>query len=218
MDGHIAPTAEIVPLVTRFTSRRGTQAEFDALYPPGYTGTGGVDLKLYPKVLAQGEMGVCLDTSRVFLGALNGEYIELDSSSDVQQLMVRPATVILPPSSGFARLPHLDSIYSPFLLIKYSITDNIGAEWTAPGVRYTKSGTLRITASNGEYPTAVDTGNEISYDYSKDVYFTVKTDTAKNNIYVYYRHNFPWPLRLSTAVVSWVGFNGEPTEMSDSDT
>ena len=135
MHGHINPSAEVIPLITRFTNRRGTQAEFDSLYPPGYKGVGGVNLKEYPDVLAQGEIGLCTDTARVFLGTLNGEYIELDSAGidKVHQLMIRPLSVILPPSSGFARIPHLDSIYTSMLIIKYSITDNTAPRWTEPG-------------------------------------------------------------------------------------
>ena len=165
MHAHISPTAEIIPLITRFTNRRGTQAEFDSLYPPGYTGVGGVNLKDYPNVLSQGEIGVCLDTARVFLGTLNGEYIELDAGvDDVHQLMLRPLSVILPPSSGFARIPHLDSPYTAMLIIKYSITDNTTETWTDPGLQFTKSGTIRVTTTTGDLPGAFDTGTELSYD------------------------------------------------------
>jgi len=63
--------------VSRIQNRRGTQAQFNALYPPGYTGTGPVNINLYPNILMPGELALCTDTRRVFLGNLSGEYIEL---------------------------------------------------------------------------------------------------------------------------------------------
>lgn len=61
-------------VVSRIQNRRGTQADFDNLYPPGYTGTGGA---IGPDILQPGELALCTDTRRVFIGNINGEYIEL---------------------------------------------------------------------------------------------------------------------------------------------
>lgn len=69
-------------VVSRIQSRRGTQAQFDALYPLGYSGIGGYgslpgfNSTNYPNVLMPGELALCTDTRRVFLGNLNAEYLE----------------------------------------------------------------------------------------------------------------------------------------------
>jgi hypothetical protein len=69
--------------VTRIQNRRGTQDQFDDLYPPGYDGTGGFgsvvgfNITNYPGVLLSGEIALCTDSRRVFLGNINGEYLEL---------------------------------------------------------------------------------------------------------------------------------------------
>lgn len=72
-------------VVTRIQNRRGTQAQFDALYPPGYTGVGGYgsivgfNATNFPDVLLPGEMAFCTDTRNVFLGNVNAEYVQLSA-------------------------------------------------------------------------------------------------------------------------------------------
>lgn len=75
-------------VVTRIQNRRGTQDQFDALYPLYYTGTGGFgsipgfNMSTYPNVLSPGEVALCIDTRKTFLGNINGTYVELASTDD----------------------------------------------------------------------------------------------------------------------------------------
>ena len=70
-------------VVSRIQNRRGTQVQFDALYPVGYTGIGGYgslpgfNVTNFPDVLLPGELAFCTDTRRLFIGNINGEYTEV---------------------------------------------------------------------------------------------------------------------------------------------
>lgn len=69
--------------VTRIQNRRGTYSQFLALYPIGYNGVGGFDSvpgytpTAYPNVLQPGELALCTDNRKMFMGNLNGEYIQV---------------------------------------------------------------------------------------------------------------------------------------------
>jgi len=75
------------PVVSsRIQNRRGTQDQFNGvsgIYPDGYDGVGGYgsqpgfDITNYPNVLQPGEIALCTDTRRTFVGNLNGSYVEL---------------------------------------------------------------------------------------------------------------------------------------------
>jgi hypothetical protein len=72
-------------VVSRIQHRRGLQTQFDELYPLGYVGVGGYNAPAfpdftplnYPNVLLPGEMVLCTDTRRVYMGNINGEYLQL---------------------------------------------------------------------------------------------------------------------------------------------
>lgn len=73
-------------VVSRIQHRRGLQEQFNgtnAIYPKDYNGIGGygssVDFtpEKYPNVLLPGEMVLCTDTRRVYMGNINGEYLQL---------------------------------------------------------------------------------------------------------------------------------------------
>jgi hypothetical protein len=74
-------------VVSRIQNRRGTQAQFDALYPVGYTGIGGYgslpgfNATNFPDVLLPGEVAFCTDTRRFFIGNINAEYTEVGVAS-----------------------------------------------------------------------------------------------------------------------------------------
>jgi hypothetical protein len=74
-------TAPVV--VSRIQNRRGLQTQFDELYPPGYLGVGGYGSIVnftpenFPNVLLPGEIVLCTDTRKVFIGNVNGEYLQL---------------------------------------------------------------------------------------------------------------------------------------------
>lgn len=82
------PTPVPYPVtVTRIQNRRGTYSQFLALYPTGYTGVGGYGSMIgytsatYPNVLQPGELALCTDNRKMFMGNLNGEYIEVGAGS-----------------------------------------------------------------------------------------------------------------------------------------
>jgi len=129
-------------VVSRIQNRRGTQAQFNALYPFGYNGIGGADINLYPNILLQGELALCTDTRRVFIGNINGEYIELQTVLDG----LPPVMVSLPPVAVFTVIPQLTYPATPFFNIAYDITDVGGPDWDAVGTQYSRNGELQITA------------------------------------------------------------------------
>lgn len=82
------PTPVPYPVtVTRIQNRRGTYSQFLALYPVGYNGVGGFNsipgytATTYPNVLQPGELALCTDNRKMFMGNLNGEYIEVGAGS-----------------------------------------------------------------------------------------------------------------------------------------
>ena len=63
-------------VVSRIQNRRGTQAQFDALYPEGQPGFG-------PDILQPGEIALITDPpGKVYIGSLNGTYFEIGVSSN----------------------------------------------------------------------------------------------------------------------------------------
>lgn len=74
-------------VITRIQHRRGLQSQFDGLYPPGYDGIGGFysrpgyNIDAYPDVLVSGELALCTDTCRVFLGNIDGKYTEIAATT-----------------------------------------------------------------------------------------------------------------------------------------
>ena len=141
-------TSQVV--VSRIQNRRGTQAQFNAMYPPGYTGVGGATGS---KILQPGEIALCTDTRRIFIGNLNGEYTEIGvgagGGSDIDvynQLLLAPLTINLPPSGTFIPVPGLSFTPTPFLSLLYSIVDVPGASPNDAGVAFAKNGEMKITA------------------------------------------------------------------------
>lgn len=82
------PTPVPYPVtVTRIQNRRGTYSQFLNLYPVGYSGVGGFNsipgytAAAYPNVLQPGELALCTDNRKMFMGNLNGEYIEVGAGT-----------------------------------------------------------------------------------------------------------------------------------------
>lgn len=137
-------------VVSRIQLRRGTQAQFDALYPPGYDGTGGYDGP--STILQPGEVAVCTDSRRVFMGNLNGEYFEIGSfssngggSGEHGGDMVA-MSVLLPPSNTFVPVPGLSFTPTSLHNIVYTVTDSTSPDPSSTGAAYTRSGTMVVTA------------------------------------------------------------------------
>ena len=92
-------------VVSRIQNRRGFQTDFNNLYPSGQPGTG-------PNVLQPGELALCTDTGRVFMGTvvngINGYYIELTAggggSLPPGALELTPVVVSLPPAATWTSM------------------------------------------------------------------------------------------------------------------
>lgn len=202
-------------VVSRIQNRRGTQAQFDALYPAGYLGVGGYEStdfpdftqQDYPNVLRSGELALCTDTRKMFMGNINGEYIFLSASSDP---IYNALQIVLPPAASFTDIAELAYSATPFLSILYSLTDALGATTGLPalpdavGIDFSRNGELKITAKQYTAPTdatLVDASVEINstlYDISfKAEYLSAST------IQISYTHNFPGDLTLSTNTIIW---------------
>lgn len=199
-------------VVSRIQNRRGTQDQFDALYPPGYAGVGGVDINVYPDILLEGELALCTDTRRIFLGNLNGEYIEVIAAS-ANNLDFSPLVVILPPAGTFTVIPELEYDPTPFFAFLYDVTDSIDPDWNIVGTDFSRNGELKITAIVDYSPpspavTLTDTGTEIygpGY-LGETINFEAGYNSASDKIEIRYTHNFPTNVTFSTSYIRWLPF------------
>lgn len=203
--------------VSRVQHRRGTQDEFDGLYPPGYIGTGLTvsERAAWPNILASGEVGLCTDTRRVFIGGINGQYIEFSSAQVVptptptptieSSLTLLPISVILPPKATYTVIPALSYNLTSFFSFLYSLTDTAGTDWNAVGTSFAKNGVLQVTAVSGSSPTATlnDTGTVIN-STPHDISFIATYNTNTSKIDISYIHDFSTSLLFSTGAVNWV--------------
>lgn len=207
-------------VVSRIQNRRGTQAQFDALYPAGQPGTG-------PNVLQPGEIALCTDTNRIFMGTINvasdkGYYVELATAGSPSSLTFLPQRINLPPSpTAWSPIPALDFAATPFYSILYGLTDAVQSPPGMPapantvGVNFSKNGELKITAIASPTPaTLTDTGTEINTaapvpnpllippTIVPDISFKADYDGA--NIRISYIHNFITNLTFSTSSIYWL--------------
>lgn len=209
-------------VITRIQNRRGTQDQFDALYPPGYAGIGGCDINIWTRILLPGELAECTDTRRVFIGNLNGEYFELGAIDSIPPLILN-----LPPESTFTGIPQLTYVAQPFFKLIYSIVDITGADAFSPGENFTKSGEMQIVSVQNsplppppdtslpmpivlpipQHATLSDNGTEIStYGAGIDINFNAEYSEIDNTVSISYMHNFPSSLTFSTRSIIWSSF------------
>ena len=191
-------------VVSRIQNRRGLQAQFDALYPT-YPGTG-------PNILQPGEIALCTDTRRVFIGNVNGQYVEVGLGASGGGLSFTPIQVLLPPSASFIVVPGLGSM-SPtsFLSIPYDVNDAapISGGPAAPntvGATFSRNGQLTITAINSGVSspipaTLTDNGTEVNAT-TNDISFSVSY-TVEGYLQLLYMHNFSTSLTFSTTSIVW---------------
>jgi hypothetical protein len=195
--------------VSRIQNRRGTQAQFDALYPPGYTGVGPVDINLYPNILMPGELALCTDTRRIFLGNLTGEYVEIASvlgggillAPFVMQLL---PTVVFPAPPIFTPIPALNYLATPFFTLLYDVTDSLNPDWNTVGTTFSRNGEMKITATVNTGPgsvSLVDTSSDVNTTLF-DISFTA--DYNGPNIEISYSHDFPGSLTFSSSTILWL--------------
>ena len=118
----VSPIPTMPVKVSRIQHRRGTQAEFNAMYPPGYTGRGGVEGW---DVLQAGEMALCTDSRRVFMGLPNGEYTEITTKVMFgTDLQLTPLHIQLRPSTVYRTIHELTHDATPYFVLEYSLSDS----------------------------------------------------------------------------------------------
>lgn len=211
-------------IVSRLQNRRGTQSEFDSLYPEGYTGSGGVDINQYPGILLPGELALCTDSRSIYMGNLDGEYIQLQHGIDEIELL--PVASTLYPTDVFTEIPALSFAPTSFFNIDYSITDSDNLNWNTPGVFFAKNGSLQITSvvqtiyslgnsSDASIAVLTDIGTEINQ-LDKSISFIAQVNSTGNRINILYKHNFSTNLILQTATKKWVPFITETPPMASS--
>lgn len=205
----MASPSQAPVVVSRIQNRRGTQTQFLGLYPPGYAGVGGFGsisgytLTNFPNVLMSGELALCTDSRRVFIGNTNGEYIELAEGISGGGLLLGPVQVSLPPATTFTVIPSLTYLATPFTDFFYSITDSTSPDWNVVGTNFSRSGTLTITAISTS-ATLVDSSSEINTLAPDNISFIATLSGP--NIEISYMHNFPGNVSFSTSSVKWRAF------------
>ena len=203
-------------MVSRMQNRRGTQAEFDNLYPAGQPGSG-------TEILQPGEIALCTDTLRVFVGNLNGTFFELTTGSGptpppspVENGHYNPLVLTLPPQATPTLISPLTYTKTPFFTLIYSLSDAASiVDANTVGTNFSKNGSLAITAITNFAPlppnlpfptlkpvTLTDTGTEINTT-EFDISFSASYDVTGNNIEISYMHNFPGNLTFSTSSIIW---------------
>jgi hypothetical protein len=192
-------------VISRMQNRRGTQSEFNNLYP-AYPGTGS-------NILQPGELALCTDTERVFIGNVNGTYFELASSGGgggiLANIELVPLVITLPPAGIPTVIPALTHLPTPFLSLLYGIVDATTIDPNDLGINFSKNGELSITSTVYFVPapplfpvSLIDTGNEVNLT-AFDINFTAAYNTPGTLIEISYTHNFPSNLTFSTSSITW---------------
>lgn len=183
-----------------------------------YNGTGGVDIAEYPNVLLPGELALCTDTRKVFIGNINGEYTELQNANTEA-----PVVKILPPAATFTDISGLRFKSTPFLTVLYSLVNIVSPDWNdVSGTTFSRQGEMKITAIDSTSPPPADPGppfptptNISLVDFSSDVNtvsgsdisFTAVYVDSGENIQLQYIHNFPSSVSMSVGTLIWIPFN-----------
>ena len=219
-------------VVSRIQNRRGTLSQFNgppgAIYPTGYDGIGGYNPpgtgpvgftpSAYPNVLMPGELALCTDTRRVFMGNLNGEYVEVTSPIQTD-ILLRPHVVVLPPAAVFTAINpangftlDLDFDPTPFFTLLYDITDATitppPIDWNIVGTNFSRNGEMKITAAGTApsiLPTLTDSSTEMNLTVH-NISFIAQYNGTSNKIEILYMHDFVTSLTFSTSTIRWIPF------------
>ena len=182
---------------------------------PKYDGTWGVSSVLYPNILMPGELALCTDTFTVYIGNVNGGFIQFYMSSTAPGILLPPLVLQLPPTVIFPALPiftpipELSYLATPFFTLLYDITDNAASpDQNAVGMDFSRNGEMKITAVANVIPTPVNL-SDTSVDVNNtpgpfDISFTA--DYSGPTIEISYSHNFPGNLTFSSSTILWLPF------------
>ena len=202
-------------VISRIQNRRGLQSQFDALYPPGYLGIGGYgsqpgfDATNYPNVLMSGELALCTDSRKIFLGNLNAEYVEI-AQSNPTSLTLPPLVIQLPPVGVFTIIPTLTYLATPFFTLLYDLTDELSPDQNVPGTDFSRNGSLQIVAikyvAAPPAATLTDSGTEINNASPSTISFIAEYDFTQTLIEIKYMHDFPGNLTFSSSSIIWLPF------------
>lgn len=171
----------------------------------------------YPNVLLPGELALCTDSRRIYMGNLNGEYVQL-AELMMDGIFLGPIEVSLPPTGSFTVIPSLTYQATPFNTLIYSLTDSSSPNWNTVGNTFSKNGTLQITATtnfapipNPPFPditpvTLTDNGTEINASLPSQISFKAQYDGTFTNIEILYMHDFSTNVNFNTSSVMWQPF------------
>jgi len=187
-----------------------------------YDGTGGLNPIEYPDILLPGEIALCTDSRKVFIGNINGEYLLVNGGggggSDISSLT--PLVLTLPPAASYTLIPALTYSATPFFSLLYDVTDSTNPDWNdISGTSFSRNGEMKITAvqsfadvPNPPYPditpvdlmdNSIEVKNPGTYT-TQDISFKAQFNGA--NIEVYYKHDFPGSLTFSSTTIRWLPF------------
>ena len=155
----------------------------------------------YPDVLQPGELALCTDSRNIFIGNLNGEYVQLSAEAG-ETLTLTPIVISLVPAATFTTIPILTLSSTPFYSILYDLTDSISPNWNTPGTNFSRNGELQITSTSST-ASLVDICTEINSTVY-EVYF--QAVLSGSNILIQYTSNFPGNLTFSTNTINWIPF------------
>lgn len=193
-NGEFVITSSTPTSITYSSTATGVITTPGLLYP-SYTST------LFPNVLLPGEIALCTDSRRVFVGNLNGGYVELVPLTPQNEIQLMPLMLTLVPTASWSPIISFEA--TPFYKISYDITDAVSPGWNTTGPNFGRNGTLEITAIN-TLATLNDVMTEINNSAPADISF--KADLVGADIEISYKHNFPTNLTFSTSSIHWVPF------------
>lgn len=185
-----------------------------------YNGSGGCPIAEYPNILLPGELAMCTDTRRMYIGNINGEFIEI-SAAFTEGIFLAPLVLSLPPSPlAYTEIPELTMLPTPFFNFLYDVTDSTNPDWNSVNLTdFARNGTMKITAvqdfppvPNLPFPPITSVGlTDDSTEVRNPATYTSETISFKAeydgpNIKVFYMHDFPTSLTFSSSTIRWLPF------------
>src|SRR5271166_3328280 len=156
----------------------------------------------YPNVLMPGELALCTDTGNIFLGNLNGTYLEISQAGAAANISLAPVVLTLAPAGSPTVIPQLSYVSTPFFTILYDLADSGSADWNTIGTNYGRNGQLQITAVTST-ALLTDTCTEINLS-AGDIFFIANIVGA--DIQISYTSTLPYSVTFSTSTLNWLPF------------